>query len=85
MSVTNKKSIQSINLNIDNETITGDKVIYNHFNKLFSSITGKLVRKITSTTKTFNSYLNKQPEKCFFLPPISPGDVEALINTLKVY
>ena len=63
MSVTNKKSIQNINLNIDNETITDDKVIFNHFNKLFSSIAGKLVRKIPDTTKTFGSYLNRQSEK----------------------
>ena len=85
MSVTNKKSIQNINLNIDNETITDDKVISNHFNKFFSSIAGKLVRKIPNTTKTFDSYLNKQSEKSFFLSPISPDDVEALISTLKVH
>ena len=35
-SVTNKKLIQNINLNIDNDTITDDKVISNHFNKFFS-------------------------------------------------
>ena len=37
VSVTNKKSIHSINLNIDNETTTDDKVFSNHFNKFFSS------------------------------------------------
>ena len=67
------------------ETITDDKVISNHFNKFFSSIVGKLVRKIPNTTKTFDSYLNKQSEKSFFLSPISPDDVEALISTLKVH
>ena len=84
MSVTNKKSIQNINLNIDNETITDDKVISNHFNKFFSSIAGKLVRKIPNTTKTFDSYFNKQSEKYLFLSPILPDDVETLISTLKV-
>ena len=63
MSVTNQKSIPDINLNIDNETITDDKVIFNHFNQLFSSIAGKLVRKIPNTTKTFGSCLSKQSEK----------------------
>ena len=85
MSVTNKKSMQNIKLNIDNETITNDKVIFNHFNKFFSSIAGKLVRKIPNITKTFDSYLNKQSEKSFFLSPMSPEDVEALISTLKVH
>ena len=85
MSVANKKSIQNINLNIDNETITDDKVISNHFNKLFTSIAGKLVRKIPNTTKTFDLYLNKQSEKSFFLSPILPDDIEALISTLKIH
>ena len=58
VSVTNKKSRQNINLNIDNETITDDKIISNHFNKFFSSIAGKLVKKIRNTTKTFDSYSN---------------------------
>ena len=84
VSVTNKKSIQNINLIIDNE-ITDEKLISNHFNKFFSSIAGKLVRKIPSTTKTFDLYLNKQSEKSFFLSPILPDDIETLISTLKVH
>ena len=47
VSITNKNSIQNINLNIDNETITDDKVNSNHFNKFFNSIAGKLVKKNT--------------------------------------
>ena len=85
MSVTNKKSIQNIILNIDNETIIADKVNSNHFNKFFSSIAGKLVKKIPNTTKIFDSYLNKQLKKFFFLSPISPEDVEVLISTLSVH
>ena len=56
VSVTNKKSVQNINFNTDNETITDDKVISNYFNKFFSSIAGRLVRKIPNTTKTFDLY-----------------------------
>ena len=74
-SVTNKKLIQNIDLNIDNDTITDDKVISNHFNKFFSSIAGKLVKKAPNTIKTFDSYLNKQCEKSFTLSPILPEDV----------
>ena len=51
MSVTNKKSIQNINLHIDNETITDDKVISSHFYKFFSSTAGKLVKKIQTQLK----------------------------------
>ena len=81
LTVTNKSSIQSISLNIDNETITDD-VISNHFNKLFSSVAGNLVKKIPNTTKTFDSSLNNEDEKLVFLSHISPEDVEALIGTI---
>ena len=78
---------EKINTNhkFNNETITDGKVISKHFNKFFSSIAGKLVKKLPNITKTFDSYLNKQSEKSFFLSPVSPEDVEALISTLKVH
>ena len=38
-------------LNKDNETLTNDKVIFNHFNKFFSSIAGKLVKKYHTQLK----------------------------------
>ena len=82
LSVTGKSSIQSISLNIDNETITNDEIISNHFNKFFSSVAGNLVKKIPNTTKTFDSSLNNEGEKPVFLSPISPEDVEALIGTI---
>ena len=52
VSITNKKLIQNINLNIDNETITDNKVNSNHFNKFFSSIAGQLVKKYQTQLKT---------------------------------
>ena len=82
LSVTCKSSIQSISLNIDNETITNDEIISNHFNKFFSSVAGNLAKKIPNTTKTFDSSLNNEDEKPAFLSPISPEDVEALIGTI---
>ena len=42
--IANKKLIKNISLNIDNETITDDKVISNHFNKFSSSVARKLYR-----------------------------------------
>ena len=51
MSIINKKPIQNLNLTIDNETITDDTVIYNHFNKFFNS--GKLVKKYQTQLKPF--------------------------------
>ena len=51
VSVTNKKSMQNTNLNIDNETATDDKVIFNHLNKFISSMAGKLVKKYQTQLK----------------------------------
>ena len=51
VSITNKKSIQNINLNIGNETITDDKVISNDFNKFFRSIAGKPAKKYQTQLK----------------------------------
>ena len=36
-------------------------------------------------TKTFDSYLNKQSEKSYFLSPRSPEDFQALLSILKVH
>ena len=82
LSVTSKSSIQSISLNIDNETITDDEIISNHFNKFFSSVARNLAKKTPNTTKTFGSSLKNEDEKSVFLSPISPEDDEALIGTI---
>ena len=90
LSVTNKSSIQSISLNIDNdeiyidndEQITDDEIISNHYYKFFSSVPGNLVKKIPNITKTFDSSLNNEDEKPVFLSHTSPEDVEALIGTI---
>ena len=42
---------QNTDLNIDNETITDDKVSSNHFNKFFSSIAGKRAKKYQTQLK----------------------------------
>ena len=42
--------MQNINLNIDNETITDDKVISNHFNKLYTiDYSRKICQEIAKT------------------------------------
>ena len=45
VSVISKRIIQTISLNIEQDTITDNKVIYNHFNTFFSSAAGKLIKK----------------------------------------
>ena len=61
LSVRNKNISTKISLNIDNESILSLQ-----FCSRKTSVKNSAVKKIASATKTFNSYLNKQPEKSFF-------------------
>ena len=63
---------QKLTLSIDNITISDEHIIANHFNKCFTSIAGKLLKKIWKSKKTFDSFLKKRKTsntKTFFLSP----------------
>ena len=47
---------QALTLNIDNKTISDDHIIANHFNNFFTSIVGKLLKKIPKAKKTFDYF-----------------------------
>ena len=82
INVKNEKS-SNISLNIDNETITDDLTISNHFNNFFTSVAKNLVNKIPKTPKSFHSYLKSSNENPFFLSPTTKEDVEGILSTLK--
>ena len=81
--VKNEKSSNNISLNIDNETITDDLTISNHFNNFFTSVAKNLVNKIPKTPKSFHSYLKSSNENSFFLSPTTKEDIEDILSTLK--
>ena len=83
INVKNEKSSNNISLNIDNETITDDLTISNHFNNFFTSVAKNLVNKIPKTPKSFHSYLKNSNENSFFLSPTTKEDVEDILSTLK--
>ena len=56
---TSKKGSQQLTLNIDNKTISDDYIIASHFNSFFTSIAGKLLKKIPKAKKNFNLFLIK--------------------------
>ena len=72
---TSKNVSQKLTLNIDNKTISDDHIIANHFNSFFTSIAGKLLKKIPKAKKTFDSILTKSNAKTFFLSPTTPEEV----------
>ena len=73
---------QKLTLNIDNKTLLDDRIITNHFNNFFTSIAGKLLKKIPKAKKTFDFFLKKSNTKIFFLSPIIP---EELLDILKTF
>ena len=85
INVKNVKSSNNIGLNIDNETITDDLIISNHFNNFFASVAKNLYNKIPKTHKSLDSYLKISKENSFFLSPTRKEDVEDILSTLKTY
>ena len=83
INVKNEKSSNNISLNIDNETITDDLTISNHFNNFFTSVAKNLVNKIPKTPKSFNSCLKNSNENSFFLSLTTEEDFENILSTLK--
>ena len=81
----NEKFSNNISLNIDNETITDDLTISNHFFNFFTSVPKNLVNKIPKTPKSFDSYLKIQTKALFFLSPTIKEDVGDIVSTLKTY
>ena len=79
---TSKTVSQKFTLNIDNKTILIDHIIANHFNRFFTSIAGKLLKKVPKAKKTFDSFLTKSNAKTFFLSPTTPEEV---LNKLKTF
>ena len=69
-------------LNIDNKTISDDHIVANHFNSFFTSIAGKLLKKIPKAKMTFDSFLIKTNAKTFFLSPTTPEEV---LNELRTF
>ena len=83
INVQNEKSSNNISLNIDNETITDDLTISNHFNNLCRSVAKNLVNKIPKISKSFYLYLKNSNKNSFFLSPATKEDVEDILSTLK--
>ena len=60
---TSKNVSQKFTLNIVSKTISDGCIIANHFSNFFTSIAGKLLKKIPKAKKTFYSFLKKSSTK----------------------
>ena len=68
---THKKSRQT-SLYINYVITTDDKAIANHFNKFFTAIADKLIKKIPQTNRAYHDYLKNSNEKSLFMHPANP-------------
>ena len=65
-----KTGSHHITWNIDKKTTSDNFIIANHFNSFFTSIAGKLLKKIPKAKKSFSFFLTKKIQKhSFYLPP----------------
>ena len=79
----NKKDFPNFFL-IDNEHVTNEHQIAEHFNKFFSSIGPLLASKIQSNNMpSFNSYLTAPSENVFIFHDVLINDVLKIINNFK--
>ena len=81
---TSKKGSQQLTLNIDNKTISDDYIIASHFNSFFTSIAGKLLKKIPKAKKNFNLFLIKGNARTLFLSPTTPNEVANISKTFNL-
>ena len=80
----NTKKSRQISSYINNVITTDDKAIANHFNKFFTSIADKLIKKISQTNRAYHDYLKNPNEKSLFMHPVNPEEIEKVIKSLKV-
>ena len=80
----NTQKSRQISSYINNVITTDDKAIANHFNKFFTSIADKLIKKISQTNRAYHDYLKNPNEKSLFMHPVNPEEIEKVIKSLKV-
>ena len=79
-----KKGSHQLILNIDYKTTSDDYIIANHFNSFFTSIAGKILKKIAKAKKAFNSFLTKSNTKTLFLSSTTPGEVTSILKNFNL-
>ena len=75
-----KKSLH-VSLYINNVITTDDKVIANHFDKIFISITDKLIKKTPETNHAYHNYLKYPNKELLFIHPANPEEFEKVIKS----
>ena len=81
MNERNQKTV--ICLNVDGIEETDQFLIYNHFNKFFSTIVQKSEGKIVKTNKHFSDFLTEPLQSNFFLTPTLSLEIQEIIKSLN--
>ena len=78
------KDNEEIYLDDDGNIITDQKTVANKFNKFYTTVADKLVRKLGNPTTKFQDYLKNPNKHSIFLNETDPGEVATLIHKLDV-
>ena len=80
----NSKDNEEIYLDDNGSIITDQKKVANKFNKFYTNVADKLVRKLGNPTTKFQDYLKNPNKHTIFLNETDPGEVATLIHKLDV-
>ena len=69
---------------MNNVITTDNKAIANHFNKFFTSIVDKLIKKIPQKSCAYHDHLKSPNKKSLFMHPANPKKIEKVIKSLEV-
>ena len=76
--------IEEIFLDDDGAIITDQKVVANKFNKFYTTIADKLVKKLGKPATKYQDYLKNPNEHSIFLKEVDHGEVATLIHKLDI-
>ena len=80
----NKKAGSSIShLTHNGKEISDPMKMANIFNNYFVNVAQKIDEKIPRTRKSPSDYLTSRNDKTFFLSPVTPVEIEIIINALQ--
>ena len=78
------KDNEEVYLDDDGCIITDQKKVANKFNKFYTNVADKLVRKLGNPTTKFQDYLKNPNKHSIFLNETDPGEVATLIQKLDI-
>ena len=72
-----------ISLNINGKVKSNNKTVADSFNQYFTTVAQKLIETLSPSSKNFKDCLTNQNPNSFFLDPVTPEEVNDIIENLN--